>query len=64
MKHYTVMMMQSKGSQADKGRRSMEPRSGNKESGSRLALSHEQTKSKEEEAERERSKLQRTRKPS
>ena len=40
------MMTQSRGIPADKGRRSKEPGSGNEQSGSRLALSHEQTKSK------------------
>lgn len=46
MKRYTVMMTQSMGIQADRGRRFREPGRGNKPSGSELALSHEQTKSK------------------
>jgi len=56
------MMMQSKGIPADRGRRSREPGRRNEQSGSRLALSHEQTEKVEKEkkqkrrAERERSK--------
>jgi len=61
VRRYTAMMTQSRGIPADWDMRSRELGSGNEQSGSRLALSHEQTKSRGDKS-RERSELQRTEK--